>query len=428
MEQRPLFPQYDEPARLDTCIERAGSDLLIPEGLATIPCTHGMHRFAGKFIPNIPRYLFATTLGERKARTVLDPFCGSGTALIEAALDGRQFVGMDIDPLAVLISQAKTYPLSHRQLLEIEKFWLHHDYDSSSPEAVPSVPRLSHWFTPTVVNQLSSIKRRCLELPPDVRRFSLVVLSSIVRRVSNADDQTQKTYVSHTLVKKPPLPSRLFPEFMGRAIESMREYRKLLPAEPDGLILTGDARTQMGEVQFDDVLTSPPYIDSVDYVYNNMLEYFWLLPELGIGSYDEYQRLRSVPMGFRHRSDDVPDELVSRLRAEGRGLREVCERIAGVSPREARAVVSFFLDFLDHVSAVRTQQQSGAYYICILGNSLIRRVVVPTVNLAAALFLASGYALVNRFRYQIRRHYMKFPRRSNSGKISVDEILVFQRL
>jgi hypothetical protein len=59
----------------------------------------------------------------------------------------------------------------------------------------------------------------------------------------------------------------------------------------------GDARSLL-EVQFDDVLTSPPYIDSIDYVYNQMLEYFWLLPELGVNSYEEFRSLRKIAMGL----------------------------------------------------------------------------------------------------------------------------------
>ena len=78
-------------------IERIGNRLEIPESIATIDFTHGLHRFPGKFIPQIPRYLLRNYL--TKDSRILDPFCGSGTTLIEACVAGHDCIGCDIDPL-----------------------------------------------------------------------------------------------------------------------------------------------------------------------------------------------------------------------------------------------------------------------------------------------------------------------------------------
>ena len=61
MAQLELFQEIQS-SKLETFIEREGDLLAIPEGLHTIPCTHGLHRFAGKFIPNLPRYLIREIL------------------------------------------------------------------------------------------------------------------------------------------------------------------------------------------------------------------------------------------------------------------------------------------------------------------------------------------------------------------------------
>ena len=410
-----------------THVRRAGAQLEIPEAIDTIPCTHGMHRFAGKFIPNVPRYLLRNALNNDSSRIVFDPFCGSGTTLVEAALEGRPFLGMDLDPLAVLISRAKTRCLSREELSEVAHFWRNHDFTALCPDLIPPVPNLSHWFSPKAVIQLASIKARCIQLPEDLRTFSLVVMSSVIRRASNADDQTQKTYVSHTLPKTPPLPAVLFPEFLKRAISAMRDYGASLPCPPQGHVFAGDARTIAGSLQFRDVLTSPPYIDSVDYVYNTMLEYFWLLPELGIHSYDRYRVFRKIPMGFTVRDTQSPEALLADLPTDAaRLLAPIYLAISQVSPREARVVLSYFADLYQHVLAIRNAQRLGDRYISILGNSTIRRVLVPTAEVAIALFESAGYALADRMFYEIRRHYMKFPRRSNSGKIARDHILIFE--
>jgi len=424
--QLELFPSDREKARLETEIVRKGNTLVVPEGAHTIPCTHGMHKFAGKFIPNIPRFLMREALPQGD-RVIMDPFCGSGTTLVEAALEGRRFIGLDIDPLAVLISTAKTQLLDPTELLDLADFWRGHDYTSVYPELVPSVPNLDHWFTERAVLELSSVKHGCLVLPPRLRVFSLVVFSSIIRRVSNADDQTQKTYVSHTLPKSPPIPSVLFPLFLQRAIEGMREYRRLLPRPPCGSICRGDAVLDVGRSCFDDVITSPPYIDSIDYVYNQMLEYFWLLDELGIGSYDTYRLMRKLPMGFRTYSEsEAADALKEYLPSGWVELDHLLSQIGEHSKRERSSVLSFFLDYARHVERTRERQRTDGIYISVAGNSVIRGATVPTCALIEEIHRSTGYVLVDKWSYEIRRHYMKFPRRGNSGKISRDFVMIFR--
>lgn len=427
MGQLSLIEPETQTKYLETFIARNDDVLVIPEGLHTIPCTHGIHKFAGKFIPNLPRYLIREVISKKSDRILLDPFCGSGTSLVEAALEGNPFIGLDIDPLSVAISTAKTQSLSDSEMKTIEKFWRGHDFNKRCAEVIPNVPNLYHWFTERAITELSSIKSRCLELPPRLRLFSLVVFSSIIRRVSNADDQTQKTYVSHTLPKNPPLPSTIFPTVLNRAIAGMSEYSRLLPSEPKGLIKQGDAVTDIESLEFDDVITSPPYIDSIDYFYNQMLEYFWLLNELGIQSYDKYRVMRKSPMGFRlyekSRLSGFSKKHLNQMKTQ---FEQVCNEIGKQSPKEELAVRSFFFDYARHVEQVRAKQRRNGVYVCIVGNSFIRGLTVPTVEFIQSIHINAGYKLVDRWSYEIRRHYMKFPRRSNSGKIKQDHVLIFE--
>ncbi len=411
---------------LQVNIDRDGPVLRIPEGLKTIPCTHGIHRFPGKFIPNLPRYFLREILDPRERRRVCDPFCGSGTTLVEAALERREYLGFDVDRLSVLISSAKVNALSDDELVALEDHWRKCDYEARDPTAVPDIPNLKHWFSETCIRQLSGIKRHCLALNGRLRDFSLIVFSSIVRRVSNADDQTQKTYVSHTLPKKPPEPKDLFPVFLKKALEGMKEYKSLLDIAPRGEVKTGDARF-LCPLPDTDIITSPPYIDSVDYVYNQMLEYFWLLPELGLGNIAAYRSFRKTPMGFRDQfaySTTWLGRLSLKLRKHFSESHRIVE---SVSRKEAANLATFFCDFAQHAESAAEALQRNSRYICVIGESVIRGVSIPTVDLTCELLRSAGFTLKDRMQYEIRRHYMKFPRRGNSGKIKQDYILVFQR-
>jgi hypothetical protein len=71
--------------------------------------THGYHRYPAKFIPQLTARLIKEN--SRIGDLVCDPFMGSGTTLVEAVVHGRRAYGSDINPVAVLISKAKTTPI-----------------------------------------------------------------------------------------------------------------------------------------------------------------------------------------------------------------------------------------------------------------------------------------------------------------------------
>jgi hypothetical protein len=76
--------------------------------------THGVHKFPAKFFPELPRYLIRKY--SRFGDTVLDPMCGSGTVVLESMLNNRIGVGIDIDPIARLITKVKTTPIAPKTL------------------------------------------------------------------------------------------------------------------------------------------------------------------------------------------------------------------------------------------------------------------------------------------------------------------------
>jgi tRNA G10 N-methylase Trm11 len=399
-----------------------------PEGLKTSDYTHTLHRFPGKFVPQVARELLNLLGLQAGQDIVLDPFCGSGTLLIEAAAAGINSIGFDIDSLAAFITEAKITPLTPRQLGELRAFWRDPFSSGTAPAPLPDVVNLSHWFTPTCAKQLAVLKGRALAIDDmHQRNFSLAILSSIVRRVSNADDQTQKTYVSGTLKKTPPLPEELFPAFMSRAIEGMSDYSRVCRQVP--VIQHADARDFTVNNEISAVATSPPYIDSIDYVYNQMLEYFWLYDILGIESVDEIKKLRKQPMGFRKASvNEGLERIQMKSPSAASILNPLVEQIEAVNHSEALNVVGYFQDFSDHLQAVSNVLGPGGKYALVVGESFIRGVTVPTPEILVSQFESFGFRMLGRCSYLIKRHYMKFPRRENSRTIKIDHVLCFEKL
>src|SRR5690606_19395888 len=122
--------------------------------------THGLHPYPAKFIPHIPRELIKAY--SRPGETVWDPMCGSGTSLVEAALGGREAIGSDINPIAILASKAKTTPLTSRSRDEIRGLLLRIRVNSTvwpggRPDRRPVIPEFhnrEHWFSPRATHEL----------------------------------------------------------------------------------------------------------------------------------------------------------------------------------------------------------------------------------------------------------------------------------
>lgn len=76
--------------------------------------SHNIHRYSGKFIPQIAKSVIE--LFTEEGDTVFDPYLGSGTTALEAILSKRKSIGVDINPLAILISKVKTSIIQREKL------------------------------------------------------------------------------------------------------------------------------------------------------------------------------------------------------------------------------------------------------------------------------------------------------------------------
>jgi len=171
---------------------------------------HGIHEYKGKFNPQIVRAV-ANILSVEAGSWMLDPFCGSGTSLVEAAYLRCNAIGVDLNPMGVLIANAKIATLHARpaelqssvsaiakQLRRYTTELSHHDRvshrllsrvaGSEWQKSIPSYDYLSKWFSAPVLCQLALVLRRINGLTDlRARDLFLVILSDIVRNVSLQD-------------------------------------------------------------------------------------------------------------------------------------------------------------------------------------------------------------------------------------------------
>ncbi len=245
--------------------------------------SHGIHYYKAKFFPRLVRSVLTTCarrLGDGPCR-VLDPFVGSGTTLLEAATLGLSSTGMDLDPLSVLISQAKldAWRTDSRQLgEEADRATKLIDRDSlgrpakagmlDEPIAFPDWLMKNRRMTAGMARQLSR-EIRLLQAAlgacaPQFRTLFQVLMSdAIARRVRMRFLGTGVGRFSLSFGRTPA------PEIFARslahlvktaaALEWLRET--LSPAYAHAQVIEGDARRVPGPPGwYDIVLTSPPYL------------------------------------------------------------------------------------------------------------------------------------------------------------------------
>ncbi|NMC57994.1 MAG: site-specific DNA-methyltransferase, partial [Candidatus Methanofastidiosa archaeon] len=235
---------------------------------------HSFHTYPAMMIPQIARRLIETY--GKDAKVLLDPFMGSGTAVLEATLHNNftKAYGIDINPLAILISKVKTTPINsdilsneYKKLIDKCVQGLNEINLSDAEIETPNFFNIDFWFKPKVIRELTIIKNN-IEIikDPKIKNFFYVVFSETVRNVSNTRNSEFKLYRMNDEKLKIHNPNVLgtFKDRAQNNIRKMESYETEANKKCQVKILSEDSRykTSIKDKEVDLIVTSPPYVDS----------------------------------------------------------------------------------------------------------------------------------------------------------------------
>lgn len=261
--------------------------------------THGIHSYSAKYIPQLPQRIILQHTTEKNM--VLDPFCGSGTTLLECALLGRKSIGIDSNPIATLISRAKTQSLNSDEIDKAKKILEITQRTSrfiGCDNEVPSIPKISHWFQDNVINELAWIKSLIKEATSNrLKDFLFCIFSSIIVSVSNQESETRYAAINKNVPDNYTI--ERFSKKLKQELENIRDLSSIKAAQNNApIIYTEDARyideQKLPENSIDLIITSPPYPNSYDYYLYHKFRMYWLdydpqtVKNLEIGSRNEH--------------------------------------------------------------------------------------------------------------------------------------------
>ncbi|MFT3774895.1 MAG: DNA methyltransferase [Minicystis sp.] len=290
---------------------------------------HGFHSYPARMHPLTARRLIEDF--SRPGETILDPFCGSGTVLVEARLANRGAVGVDANPLAVRLARLKVAPTTEAQrarLIEAARAVQAFADERRKAKAGPTRrygPSDVGMFQAHVLLELDGLRAGLDALPDAPTREALeLVLSAILTKVSRRASDTSDRDVERRLAAG--YPARLF---MRKTEELAARLAEIADAIGQGgkraFVLEGDARELEGVADRSIALavTSPPYPGNYDYLEHHAARLRWL--RLPPGRFDHAEigaRRRLDPLGAREGVARWRDELGAVLHALHRVLAE----------------------------------------------------------------------------------------------------------
>lgn len=346
--------------------------------------THGLHPYPARMAPHISRRLLRIYSHSRNDM-LLDPYCGSAGVLVEGMLYDRSSIGIDLNPLAILIAKAKTKPIEAKRLMSARAKILsaiEEGLNTNKSYPVPEIKNLTFWFKDEAITQLSAIKAG-LELVKDdeeVYRFYQVCFSLAVRKASNIRNGEFKLYGKspEEKAKFRPEAFRYFQNITLSNIGKMREFAEEMKRHPHGkaVIKEGDTRhlleiypEVLKEKSVRIIVTSPPYGDSHTTVaYGQFSRYssLWLgLPEEKVLKVDE----RGLGGRLIHKEGEL----------KSKTLKLILSEIGKIDEHRAREVYAFFYDADKCLEQIAKSLIPGESHCCyVLANRTVRRVPIQT--------------------------------------------------
>lgn len=273
----------------------------VPNLANTDRATHLIHPYPAKLLMHIPYYFLNNDIISKEGDVGLDPFCGSGTVLLESILAGRNCLGVDANPLAQLISQVKTSNIDitiiNKHLSKIKKkYFLSHD------SYIPGVINIDHWFSKRVQLELSELLA-VIRTISDIKyyNFFLICFSVCVRKVSNADPRVSvpvklkiDRYNNHQSLKNKVTQNiedilnvsvlNKFCEIVESNTKRIESFNRIKNSVPKARVISNDARKITSSLSstkllpaesVDYVITSPPYAGAQKYIRASSLNLCW---------------------------------------------------------------------------------------------------------------------------------------------------------
>jgi DNA modification methylase len=413
--------------------------------------THLVHTYPAKLLMHIPFFFLANSIMSRPGSRVLDPFCGSGTVLLESLLSGRTAHGFDTNPLACLISKVKTTPIEPSRLATACNALLNR-IPQSPREELPDVVNLRHWFYPHVTRQLLCLREAIARTrDPVIRDFFRISFSQCARKVSLADPRLAVP----VRLKEGQYPlGHPFREGSDARLLWLRHanvhkvFAGILRTNSDRLarlpvgnnrqqtvtVHCGDARqlraapanahsrdSRLAAKSVDFVITSPPYPGAQKYIRSASLSLGWL----GLCPSDSLIDLKRATIG---REEFTCAECSSPCETGVKSADRLLKAIWEVSPIRATIAGTYLTEMHQVLLQCYRVLKPRGHLVLVVANNRIAGHDFRTQNYLRHFAEDLGFVTLLRLTDDIRSRGLMTKRNRTASVISRESVLVFRKM
>mgnify|MGYP004453534187 FL=1 len=354
-------------------------------GADTKEYTHSFHIYPAMMIPQVAREIL-NRYKTKEMSVLFDPYCGTGTSLVEGSLVGLKCIGTDLNPLARLISKSKVTKVDINNIKSLFKnFEKYITSNKSIDLEKPNINNIDFWFKDKQINDLLIIKYFIDNIKDDDEKdFFLVPFSETLREVSLTRNGEFKLYriPKEKIETWNPNTIELFKEKVKRNIDGYIEYEKenkIYNHEVYNFNSSEEIPNDLiQENSVDIVITSPPYGDSgttVAYGQFSTLSNEWL----GI---EDARKLDKKLMGgkttdIEKTGFDQLDEIIKTIEAE--------------RPKRAKEIWSFYRDYKKSMKNVSKIIKKNGICAYVVGNRRVSDIELPTDEFTRYVFEQNGF-------------------------------------
>ena len=428
------------------CLSRDNGDYWTFRGRAGRKRNQGLVQYPAMMVPEMQAVLMkAVIAADGGVGRVYDPFAGCGTTLVESMRLGLDFVGQDINPLAVLFCRTKCGPFHLRKLSDAVDDVLAWATSDRSRRLEAHFPGLRKWFGSGAITELSRIRRAIRRVDHTwCRRVLWTGLAETVRLTSNSRTSTFKLHVrsADDLAARTVRPLEVFSSVVADMCERLGEEAGVLREagyltrgghyRGELKIRLGDSTARSGDgIRPDLVVTSPPYGDNTSTVPYGQYSYLplqWI--DLGdIGTEVNRDCLSSThEIDARSLGGSRKDALeqVADLLDVSPSLKDELERLEDFPADRKGRVAAFFRDFDASLDAVSAALRPAGYMIWTIGNRRVGGEPVPSDRILGELLESRNVRLIARIERKIPNKRMA-NRNSIATTMCREAILIFRK-
>ncbi|MBN1325447.1 hypothetical protein JW977_00490 [Candidatus Falkowbacteria bacterium] len=371
--------------------------------------SHGFHRYPAKFIPQI-----VSRLAEKYTKVndlIIDPFGGCGTTLVESKVMGRRSIGVDINPVAVLITKAKITPIKPYKIEEaFKKLKNKLDlYKDTAKIKAPKHERIDYWFNPKEKRKLAFIFTTISKIKDrDIKDFFFCGFSNILKNCSIWLQKSNKP--TRDFDKKPSDPFKFFYKQVKMMLRGNSQFYLLLKErgclKTSCRVYCADARKIPAKNNSATlIVTSPPYVTSYEYADLHQLTALWL----------EYTRDLS---DFRKRFIGTSYHNQKYLKLNSTLAEEIKSNLAKKDKKTAEEVANYFGEMNQVFKEMKRILKKGGRTCIVIGNTSLKSVEILNAEVFTEQMQNLGFKIDNIIKREIPSKNLPSLRDEKTGKFA----------